>query len=306
MACRARGKESEMGCNLKGIVPAVVTPLDEAGSFMPEAYERLCATLYAAEVDGLYVCGQTGEGLQQAPEQRKRVAEASVKASPKGKTVIVHVGASSTGIAVDLARHAEQAGAQAVSSLPPAGSYSMDEVRAYYRAIAESVSIPLLVYFFPAFAANPRTLGDLESLCEIPNVSGLKFTSTDLYTMGELKRQGAVIYNGFDEILVAGLLMGADGGIGSFYNVCPQWFVDLYQAARRGDWAAARAAQARINEIISIGLRYPVQSAVKEMLRWLGHDCGVCALPRRHLSAQEIRTLGEVLEASPLAALRGL
>lgn len=293
-----------MTANLSGILPAVVTPLDEYGVFLPTAMERLCASVYAAGVDGLYVCGQTGEGLQQAPEQRKRVTEVAVKATPKGKTVIVHIGAASTSTAIELARHAERAGAQAVSSLPPAGSYSMDEVRAYYRALAESVSIPLLVYFFPAFAAAPKSLGDLLSLCEIPNVAGLKFTSTDLYTMGELKRQGAVIYNGFDEILVAGLLMGADGGIGSFYNVCPQWFVELYQATRRGDWAAARAAQARVNEIITIGLRYPVQSAVKEMLRWLGLDCGVCALPRRQLSPAEIVSLREAIEVSPLAALK--
>lgn len=293
-----------MGCELSGIVPAVVTPLSESGEFLQEAHERLCAFLYGAGVDGLYVCGQTGEGLQQAPEQRKRVTEVSVKATPKGKSVIVHIGAPTTDVAVDLARHAERAGAQAVSSLPPGGSYSMDEVRAYYAAIAGAVSIPLLVYFFPAFAANPKSLGDLESLCAIPNVAGLKFTSTDLYTMGELKRQGAVIFNGFDEILAAGLLMGADGGIGSFYNVCPEWFVELYQASRRGDWAGTQAAQSRINQVISIGLRYPVQSAVKEMLRWLGQDCGVCALPRRQLSALEVSDLHAALEASPLAALK--
>jgi N-acetylneuraminate lyase len=122
--------------------------------------------------------------------------------------------------------------------------------------------------------------------------------------MGELKRQGAVIFNGFDEILAAGLLMGADGGIGSFYNVCPAWFVELYQASRRGDWAGTQAAQSRINQVISIGLRYPVQSAVKEMLRWMGQDCGVCALPRRQLSAVEIGELHAALEASPLAALK--
>lgn len=293
-----------MGCGLSGIIPAVVTPLNESGEFLPGALERLCSFLYGAGVDGLYVCGQTGEGLQQAPEQRKRVTEASVRATPKGKTVIVHIGAPTTDAAVDLARHAERAGAQAVSSLPPGGSYSMDEVRAYYAAIAGAVSIPLLVYFFPAFAGNPKSLGDLESLCAIPNVAGLKFTSTDLYTMGELKRQGAVIFNGFDEILAAGLQMGADGGIGSFYNVCPAWFVELYQASRRGDWAGTQAAQSRINQVISIGLRYPVQAAVKEMLRWMGQDCGVCALPRRQLSAVEIGELHAALEASPLGALR--
>ena len=81
-----------------------------------------------------------------------------------------------------------------------------------------------------------------------------------------------------------------------------QWFVELYQASRRGDWAGIQATQSRINRIISIGLRYPVQSAVKEMLKWLGQDCGVCALPRRQLSAVEISDLHAALEASPLAA----
>lgn len=284
-----------------GILPAVVTPMDRDGKFLPEAFERLCTALYGAGVDGLYVCGQTGEGLQQSPEQRKRVVEAAVRYTPAGRAVMAHIGAASTAVAVELARHAESVGAHAVSSLPPAGAYSMDEVRAYYAAIASSVSIPLFVYFFPGFAANPKSLADLVSLCEIPNVAGLKFTSTDLYTLGELKRQGAVIFSGFDEILAAGLLMGADGGIGSFYNVMPRWFVELYEAAGRGEWKRVRETQSRINEVITIGLRYPVHAAVKEMLRWQGLDCGVCAAPRRNLSEAEAAELRAVLEASPLA-----
>lgn len=291
-----------MSGNLCGIVPAVVTPLDEEGRFLPEAFERLCEHLYASGVDGLYVCGQTGEGLQQSLEQRKRVVEAAVRATPRGRMVIAHVGAPATAQAVELARHAEAAGAHAVSSLPPAGAYSMDEVRDYYAAVAAATSLPLLVYYFPGFSAAPKTLSDLTSLCEIPNVAGLKFTSMDLYMLGELKRQGVVIFNGFDEILVAGLLMGSDGGIGSFYNVVPGWFVELFRAARRGDWAEARAVQARINEVVGIGLRYPVHAAVKEMLRWLGIDCGVCALPRRRLSEGEIAEMRDALERSPLAA----
>ncbi len=290
-----------MPSQLSGILPAVVTPLDQDGVFLPAAFERLCAKLYSAGVDGLYVCGQTGEGLQQSPEQRKRVVEMAVRCTPPGRHVMAHIGAASTAVAVELARHAESAGAQSISSLPPGGSYSMDEVRAYYSAIASSVSIPVLVYYFPTFAANPKSLPDLVSLCEIPNVAGLKFTSTDLYTLGELKRQGAVIFNGYDEILVAGLLMGADGGIGTFYNVIPEWFVELYRSARSGDWAHARLVQSRINEIITIGLRYPVHSAAKEMLRWLGMDCGVVAAPRRQLSAEEVSTLQAALAASPLS-----
>lgn len=290
-----------MSETLSGILPAAVTPLDEDGRFLPAAFEKLCEYLYSSGVDGLYVCGQTGEGLQQSLEQRKRVVEAAVRATPQGRKVIAHVGATATAQAVELARHAEAAGAHAVSSLPPAGAYSMEEVRGYYQAIAAATSLPLLIYYFPGFSAAPKTLSDLTSLCEIPNVAGLKFTSMDLFMLGELKRQGAVIFNGFDEILAAGLLMGADGGIGSFYNVFPHWFVALYQAAQRRDWAEARALQMRINEVIRIGLRYPAHAAVKEMLRWLGIDCGVCVLPRRRLGEAEIRELRAALERSPLA-----
>lgn len=131
---------------LQGILPAVVTPFDAEGRFDVVAFERLIARLYAAGVHGLYVCGQTGEGLQQPPEQRKRVAEAAVRCSPPGKLVIVHIGAASTAEAVELARHAAKIGAQAVSSLPPAGPFPFEEVRGYYRDLAAASAVPLLVY----------------------------------------------------------------------------------------------------------------------------------------------------------------
>ncbi len=293
-----------MSVPFSGILPAVVTPLNEDGDFLPAAFERLCEFLFTAGVDGLYVCGQTGEGLQQSPEQRRRVVELAVRLTPPGKLVMAHIGAPSTPLAVELARHAEQAGVHALSSLPPPGAYSMEEVRGYYGALAAATSLPLVVYYYPVFAANPKSLDDLLSVCEIPNVAGLKFTSTDLYLLSQLKHHEVVVFNGYDEILVAGLLMGADGGIGSFYNVVPQWFVQLYRAARHGDWALARDWQIRINQIISIGLRYPVHAAVKEMLRWMGLDCGVCMLPRRRLTPEERAELHHALENSPLAAQR--
>ena len=278
--------------------------MDEDGRFIPAAFERLCEFVYRSGVHGLYVCGQTGEGLQQTVDQRKTLTEAAVKLSPAGKQVIVHVGAPRTADAVELARHAEKSGVAAISSLPPAGAYGFDETLAYYQTVAASTGLPLLVYYFPKFAAHPSTLDHLRRLCDVPNVVGLKFTDSDFYRLSELKATGAVIYNGYDEMLVAGLLMGADGGIGSFYNVVPDWFVGLYEAAKAGRWDEARRRQAAINEIITIGLRYPVNAAVKQMLVWLGLDCGVCAAPRRRLSSMETAELESALEQTPLASVR--
>ncbi|MCX6632585.1 MAG: dihydrodipicolinate synthase family protein, partial [Candidatus Solibacter sp.] len=236
--------------SLRGILPAVVTPFDADEQFAPEPFEALLESVYAAGVDGVYVCGGTGEGLLQTVAQRKRVAEAAVNNSPKGKLVIVHVGSHRTGDAVELAQHAGKLGASAVSALPPLGNYSFPEVRTDYEAGASAAEVPLLVYFFPGSYPGVQTLDQVLELCRIPNVAGLKYTDFDLYRLRSIKQSGAVVFNGYDEVLAPGLLMGADGGIGTFYNVIPELFVDLYQRARGGDWEGARAVQDGINTII--------------------------------------------------------
>jgi len=189
---------------------------------VPAAYEALLESVYSAGVDGIYVCGQTGEGLLQSVDQRKRVAEVSLKCSPAGKQVIVHVGAYRTADAVELARHAGRIGVTAVSALPPIGAYSFAEIRRYYEAIAAAADLPLLVYYFPEVSPAIKTAEQILELCSIPNVVGLKFTDFDLYRMRILKQSGKVLFSGRDEVLAAGLMMGADGGIGTFYNVLPE------------------------------------------------------------------------------------
>ncbi len=285
---------------LKGILPAVVTPVDENEIFAPAAYEQLLEKIYTAGVDGIYVCGQTGEGPLQTVEQRKKVAEASVSGSPKGKQVIVHVGSHRTEDAVELARHASRIGATAVSALPPGGVYPYSEIHAYYREIAAACTVPFLVYYFPDTCPAIKNAEQILELCAIPGVVGLKFTDFDLYKMRILKQHGVTLYNGRDEILVAGLLMGADGGIGTFYNVMPELFVEVFARAQRNDWTGAREVQDRINKIIEITLRFPALSAVKQTLRWMGIPCGECIRPRQRLTAEQAKELRVQLTAAGL------
>ena len=208
--------------SIKGIMPALVTPFDESGAFAEAAFERLMERVYGAEIDGVYVCGSTGEGLLQSVEQRKRVAEAAVRLSPKGKQVIVHTGAYRTADAVELTRHASACGATAVSSLPPIGIYSFEEIRAYYATLASASDLPFLVYYFPVVAPAIAGAAQVIELCGLKNVIGLKFTDHDFYKLSLIRNTGAVVFNGYDEVLAAGLLMGACGGIGTFYNLVPE------------------------------------------------------------------------------------
>lgn len=272
---------------LEGIMPALVTPVNEDGTFQAAPYERLLERVYNAGVDGVYVCGQTGEGLQLTIADRKRAVECAVACSGRGKHVIVHVGALCTADAVKLARHAAAAGATAISSLPPFGNYSFDEIRAYYEMVAQASDLPFLVYYFPSIAPAIRTTEDVLSLCRISNVAGLKFTDSDFFRLWAIRRSGAVVFNGSDEMLLPGLIMGANGGIGSTYNLIPGSFVELYRMAREGRWEEARLMQDRINEFLAVILRYPVHPVIKLVLNWTGIDCGVCIPPRRGLSPAE-------------------
>jgi N-acetylneuraminate lyase len=135
------------------------------------------------------------------------------------------------------------------------------------------------------------TLEEIESLCSIPNVVGLKFTDFDFYRLSLISRAGHVIFSGRDEAFACGVLMGASGGIGSFYNLVPELFVQVWQAGLAGEFATARRVQDRINDLIRVVLKFPMLPAIKTLLTWSGIECGPAVAPRRPLTEQEERQL---------------
>ena len=291
---------------MRGILPAAVTPLDEDGKFLPAVLEQLLARLYGAGVHGVYLCGSTGEGMLQPPEQRQAIVETAMACTPRDRTVMVHVGAASLQEALALSSHAAKAGAHAISSLPPTSAqFSFADLRRYYEALAARSDLPLVVYYFPDAAPAIDTAEQLEALCDLPNVLGVKFTDFDLFLMGNLVRPGRAVFNGRDEVLAAGLLMGAGGGIGTFYNLLPELFVEIYDAATSGRWDRARDVQRRVNIALRIALQFPFFPAVKQMLAWSGLDCGVCLPPRAGLDADQQHRLREALAAAGFDQLAG-
>jgi N-acetylneuraminate lyase len=284
--------------NPHGILPALLTPFDEQYRVNIASLELLLERVYAAGVHGVYVCGQTGEGLLQTVEQRKKVTEVAVSNSPQGKQVVVHVGAYRPEEALELARHAAKTGASAVSSLPLIGNYTFEKVHTYYEKLAAATDLPVLIYFFPDICPAIQTAEQIIELMQIPNVVGLKFTNYNLYDLETMKQAGKLVLNGRDEVLAAGLLMGADGGVGTFYNTIPGAFVELYDLARKSQWEETRAVQQRINTLIRLTLRFPMLQAVKQMLTWSGIDCGPCLMPRRALTLDEKELFQSALSQS--------
>ena len=289
---------------IHGILPATITPFDAAGRFAPRVFEQLLERLYSAGADGAYLCGSTGEGMLQPRAERQAIVETAMACTPPGKHIIVHVGAASLDEAMALSAHAAKAGAHAISSLPPTSAqFSFADIRRYYETLARTSELPLLVYYFPEISPAISTAEELEELCSLPNVIGVKFTDFNLYRMSNLMRAGRGVFNGRDEVLAAGLLMGATGGIGTFYNVLPELFVRIYASVQAGRWDDARAAQQRVNALIRVTLQFPAFPAVKQILAWSGLDCGECLPPRGALDERQRRRLRDDLIAEGFDSL---
>lgn len=287
------------------ILPALVTPLDNQGRLDESSAERLIGHLYQQGVGGLYVLGSTGEGVFLDSAIRRRLAELCVRLSRGRGKVIVHVGAVEGSVAYELARHAGEIGADAVSSIPPfVGGYSWPEVEEYYRTLT-SAGPPVVAYYIPNITGERVPLDRLSGLCELPGVAGIKFTDANLYLMQRLRRRMSpdqVLYNGPDEMLALGLAMGADGGIGTTYNFMPCEILQIAAHVAAGKWAEAIALQKQVNDVIEILLSYPAWAATKQILFWQGLlDCPQCAPPRRMLDDSARNELRSRLEQSFIA-----
>ncbi len=281
---------------LHGIFPALVTPLNADNSVNVHSLGKLIERMYEAGADGLYLCGSTGEGLHMQPEARQLVAEVVTDLSPEDKQIIVHVGARTLEQTLDLARHASKLGVSAVSSLP-LPKLSAQELPNLYRAIANAASVPVVAYYFPGHTGYSLTFDQIAELCDIPGVEGVKFTDYDLYTVSKLNDRGVKVLNGRDEILIAGLIMGAVGGIGSTYNAIPGRFVELFRMASEARWEEARKLQRRVTQFITALLSFPLLPAIKQTLEWSGIDCGKTLGAPHELTAPEKERLRTELDS---------
>lgn len=274
----------------RGILPALVSPVSEDGKVLVRETERLVKWQMSEGVNGFYICGSTGEGLLLKKETRKKLLEVVLDAVQGKVPVITHVGAIDLPTTLELAVHAREAGAAAVSSIPPIYfQYGEKEVIEYYKQIAAAAEIPLVMYGV-GLANTKLTVSLVEELMKVENIIGIKWTYPDYYSMGLLKNinGGNInVINGPDEMLVCGLAIGADAGIGTTYNVMPGLFVKLYDAYRNGRVERAKTLQQTINRVITVLIQYHAIASTKELLCHMGFEVGQCTKPLRRLTAEE-------------------
>lgn len=273
-----------------GIMPALVTPLHDDESIDVPVLYALLEHLLSLGADGFYIGGATGEGLCLTQQAREVLAEESVKYIAHRKPCIIHVASTDFKEAIALARQAERVGADAVSAIPPLFfPYDEADVYQYYKALADAVHIPVMIYFNPS-AGFHITAKIAAHFFEIDNVTSIKWTNSDFFEMIRLKdmTHGEMnIINGSDEVLLMGLAAGADGGIGTTYNFLLPCIKSIYDSFRAGDLKAARESQYLADRIMSPLFQYSLIPAVKAILERSGFAVGNAAFPMKRYTEEE-------------------
>ena len=244
-----------------------------------EGVKALTRHLIAKGVKGVYVGGSSGECIYQHVDERKTVLEA-VMSEAKGKiTVIAHVGCNNTADSVELARHAESVGVDAIASIPPIYFHLPEYALAKYwnDMSAAAPNTEFVIYNIPQLAGTGLTMSLLKEMLKNPNVVAVKNSSMPTQDIQMFKDAGIaargegnfVVFNGPDEQFVSGRVIGADGGIGGTYAVMPELYLAMNDHINKGEIKQAQEIQYEADRIIykmceAHGNLYAVQ---KEILR---------------------------------------
>lgn len=268
--------------NFKGVIPAAISVFDRNELFDEEGTRAYIRHMMNCHVGGLYITGSTGESFLMNAEERKRQVEIVLDEVNGALPVVVHIGAMSTRESIALAEHAQSAGAAGISSVPPFYfRYTQDQIFGFYRDIAASTDLPLIVYNVPL--AGLLTTDMIKRLSEIENVRGVKYTGTALYEVTQIRdacKEGFRIYGGCDELGSSNIALGVDGIIGTFYNCIPDLYKRIWDAVKCSEVQKAAELQRKALHVISIGVESgSMMACVKVWLRAAGIPAGYARRP---------------------------
>ena len=268
----------------QGIIPAFYACYDDNGNISPERVREMTRWLISQGVKGLYVGGSSGECIYQGKEERKLLLE-NVMAEAKGEiTVIAHIACNNTADSCELAAHAESLGVDAIAAIPPIYfKLPPHAIAKYWNDMsAAAPNTDFIIYNIPQLAGVSLSVPLLQDMLKNPRCIGVKNSSMPTQDIQMWIDEGALVFNGPDEQLISGLVMGAVGGIGGTYSVMPKLYVELYRCVKAGEMAKALEIQNDCCRIIyklcsGHGNMYAM---IKETLRKLGcPNCGSVRAP---------------------------
>ena len=261
--------------NFKGVIPAFITPFDKEGKYSESCAKQMIEWQLSKGIGGYYFLGSNGYGPALDVRERMEALESMYAIVNNRVPVVAHIAAVSGRDTVALAKHAESLGCLAVSAVP---SYKLrpEEMVRYYSEIAEAVNIPLVVY--AKTADYTPTVEMFQKLAAIPGVEGVKYTGPAHYMMGRIKehlRKDFMVYSGYDEMFLSGLMSGADAVIGGTYNLYPDLCIRSINKFWAGDVKGAQKDYLASNTILETLFKHGnLQSVMRAAMSFMGIDAG--------------------------------
>jgi len=273
-----------------GVFPYLVTPLDPDGKVRSDVLGRLCDDLIEAGVHGLTPLGSTGEFAYLAPEQRSAVVMATIAAAKGRVPVIAGVASTATADAVAQARAYERLGANGILAILEAYFPLADaQVEAYFRAIADAVDIPVVIYTNPQFQRSDLTLDVIARLATHPRIGYIKDASTNTGRLLSIMNRcgdGLRVFAASAHIPAAVMLIGGVGWMAGPACIIPRQSVELYNLCKAERWDEAMALQRRLWRVNEAFARYNLAACIKAGLSIQGYDVGDPVPPQAALTAE--------------------
>ena len=276
--------------DLHGVFPYLVSPIDAAGRIKTDVLGKLCDDLIKAGVHGLTPLGSTGEFAYLNSEQRTAVVQATIEAAQKRVPVIAGVAATATADAVTQARNYQQLGADGILAILESYFPLKDaQVEAYFRAIADAVDIPVVLYTNPQFQRSDLSLETIARLSTHPRIRYIKDASTNTGRLLSIMNRcpDMKVFSASAHIPAAVMLIGGVGWMAGPACIVPRQSVRLYDLCRAGRWDEAMALQRKLWGINEAFARFNLAACIKAGLQFQGYDVGEPVPPQPALGPDE-------------------
>jgi len=285
---------------LHGVFPYLVSPVDEAGRVRSDVLGRLVNDLIAAGVHGLTPLGSTGEFAYLSNGQRAAIVRATIEATAGRVPVVAGVAATATADAVAQARCYAKLGVDGILAILESYFPLKDaQVEAYFRAIADAVDGPVVLYTNPQFQRTDLSLDVIARLSEHPRIRYIKDASSNtgrlLSIMNRCER--LAVFSASAHIPACVMLVGGVGWMAGPACVIPRQSVRLYELCRAGSWPQAMELQRKLWRINEVFARFNLAACIKAALALQGYEVGDPILPQRALGADERRVVAAALAA---------
>lgn len=275
-----------------GVFPYLVSPVSPSGDVMNEVLDRLCNDLIAAGVHGLTPLGSTGEFAYLTWPQRRRVVEVVVKAARGRVPVVAGVAATTIADAVFQAREMQELGCDGILAILEAYFPISDEgVHSYFKAIAEAVALPVVLYTNPNFQRSDLSLPVIDRLSRIQNIRYIKDASYNtgrLLSIINLVEGRMAVFSASAHIPACVMLIGGKGWMAGPACIVPKQSVALYERCRRADWDSAMQLQRQLWRINQVFAKYNLAACIKGGLELQGYAVGAPLPPQPALSPEGI------------------